>query len=343
MSQDPLLEEKTYISDMTGPIMIRPFEARDIPEMVQVYNQYMTYYHEQKQMTIEQMQEYLAEPGEEIPEHTYVAVAQGNGNKEEGAQLLGYISLCLVKGEQRLDVFTYSAIKPWWIEAVGLALFSYAEMELVRERSRRFADLGEEVWHWLVPGKHLEMRELAHRLSFEVGDEVIQLQKEIDTSVQLKKSFLPEGYRFVAGDNIEAEQWAKLTNEAFSWSPSSHTTAAAVMHTRSSTSFNPDYHIGIVDSSDQLIGLIEGEEVLQDNRECYGFIATVAVATSEQGKGLGRYLIEELLNRFAQFGMTKVKLSLNTENPTPARELYQRLGFSEYAGVSRYKKLIHSA
>lgn len=338
IQQQQALHERTYIRESVGPIMIRPFEARDIPAMVKVYNQYMSYYKEQKRMTEEQLQEFLAEPGEEIPEHTYVAISLSQDQQE--MELLGYISLCLVKQDQRIDVFTYSAIRPWWIESVGLALFSYAEQALQNERTRRFSELDQVIWHWLFQATHLEEKELAQRLDFIASDEVYQLVKDIGDADMIKSTFLPYGYRFQAGESIEAIAWAGLVNQAFSWSPSSQTTAEAVSYERASNSFNPDYHIGLVNADNQLIGLIEGQEVVQENGEGYGFISTLAVTPSEQGKGLGKQLVLELLNRFGQFGLSKARLSVNAENPTSAAMLYRSLGFIDYAKVLRYKKEI---
>ena len=57
-------------------------------------------------------------------------------------------------------------------------------------------------------------------------------------------------------------------------------------------------------------------------------ILSVAVAAAQQGKGLGRTLLDLHLRRLAGLGARAVFLEVDEDN-TPARRLYARAGFRE--------------
>lgn len=64
-----------------------------------------------------------------------------------------------------------------------------------------------------------------------------------------------------------------------------------------------------------------------------GDIQTIALAPAYRGKGLGRALMNALLDKAAQRGVRQVFLEVRADNPV-ARSLYESLGFAEL-GVRR--------
>ena len=64
-----------------------------------------------------------------------------------------------------------------------------------------------------------------------------------------------------------------------------------------------------------------------------GELANVAVASERRGEGLGRYLVDQVLQVARRRGLEKVFLEVRASNDTAAR-LYESFGFSE-VGVRR--------
>lgn len=69
-------------------------------------------------------------------------------------------------------------------------------------------------------------------------------------------------------------------------------------------------------------GIIAGCEAAPE----VGFVLQVAVSPAQQNQGLGGQLVRELAQTFAHAGCTR--LALGVTSASPARRLYQRLGFS---------------
>jgi len=70
-----------------------------------------------------------------------------------------------------------------------------------------------------------------------------------------------------------------------------------------------------------------------------GHIEDVIVDESYRGQGLGRKLIEHLLEKARSLHMTQVTLTSDPANPkrAAARDLYAKLGFVERAGLFKYQ------
>lgn len=64
-------------------------------------------------------------------------------------------------------------------------------------------------------------------------------------------------------------------------------------------------------------------------------VQTVAVRASAQGHGLGRALVERLLEEMARRGARQALLEVRADNASALR-LYERLGFERIAQRSRY-------
>lgn len=64
-----------------------------------------------------------------------------------------------------------------------------------------------------------------------------------------------------------------------------------------------------------------------------GHITNVAIAPERRGQHLGEYLMKTVMAKMAEEGMERVTLEVRVSN-TPARHLYERLGFKA-AGVRK--------
>ncbi len=73
--------------------------------------------------------------------------------------------------------------------------------------------------------------------------------------------------------------------------------------------------------------------LFEEDEPGYGFVdegtpeLTIAIVPSKRGRGLGRELLEALLERARRDGYAQVSLSVEPDNP--ALHLYERYGFSK--------------
>lgn len=84
-------------------------------------------------------------------------------------------------------------------------------------------------------------------------------------------------------------------------------------------------------------GALAGAVLVSQVAPRVGHITQICVRPGQQGRGLGRRLMEESLERMAKKGYAGVSLTVTAEN-APAVELYRRLGFAvikEFAAVAR--------
>ena len=78
---------------------------------------------------------------------------------------------------------------------------------------------------------------------------------------------------------------------------------------------------------DYLLDKFGFEQIPEDETETGEFyLDTVSVSMNHQGKGIGRKLIEAMINHAKEKGFDKVGLLVDLENPS-AKKLYERIGF----------------
>ena len=58
-----------------------------------------------------------------------------------------------------------------------------------------------------------------------------------------------------------------------------------------------------------------------------GWVKDIVVAESERGRGLGKALLQHAFRAYAERGVERVGLKVDSSNPTGALELYERVGF----------------
>jgi len=87
------------------------------------------------------------------------------------------------------------------------------------------------------------------------------------------------------------------------------------------------------------INLIDGEENRKFDRK-YGWIGTLFVKRPWRNRGLARTLIARSLEAFKEIGMEHGALMVDTENPSGAVRLYEKMGFSKVSQYSIFQKPI---
>jgi [ribosomal protein S18]-alanine N-acetyltransferase len=81
------------------------------------------------------------------------------------------------------------------------------------------------------------------------------------------------------------------------------------------------------DTSKAILGFIIAEIYLEHARRI-GHVMTIDVAPSERRRGLGRTLMQEMLDRLAAAEVSTVRLEVAVDN-VDAQDFYQRFGFAQ--------------
>ncbi len=146
---------------------------------------------------------------------------------------------------------------------------------------------------------------------------------------------IPQKTEFVLPDGIEirnvdvardVELWHAAHQDAFSthfgFEPRPIDKWRELVLGATSLDLNGTY---LLRREDRCIGFLESSSELE--HEGSGYINTIGVVKSEQGKGYGSLLIKQALHYSATKGFKKVNLNVDTENATSALHVYEKHGF----------------
>lgn len=144
---------------------------------------------------------------------------------------------------------------------------------------------------------------------------------------------LPEHYRVIwdAGDEAfrdEWSEWALTESDYQSWLGSSE--------------FCPDiWKVAWDRATDQVAGMVLGfidHEQNETFQRLRGWTENICVRRPWRKRGVARALIAENLRELKARGMTEAALGVDTENPTGALRLYERMGFRPVKRNALYRK-----
>jgi [ribosomal protein S18]-alanine N-acetyltransferase len=88
------------------------------------------------------------------------------------------------------------------------------------------------------------------------------------------------------------------------------------------------------DETKSIVAFIIAESYVEDGRRI-GHIITIDVAPASRRRGLGRTLMEAILDRLRALGARSVRLEVAVDNPE-AQSFYRELGFSPTGRIRRY-------
>ena len=140
----------------------------------------------------------------------------------------------------------------------------------------------------------------------------------------------PEGVAIVAWDPARSEAARVATNDAFAdhWG-STPRDAAAWQHVLESHGNRPDLSF-LATAGDRVVGVCRNahfpsDEAVTGRRE--GWIGAVSVVRHFRRRGIASALVARSLRAFRDAGFTHSILGVDSENPTGAYRIYERLGY----------------
>lgn len=300
----------------------RNFIDKDVEDIVTLYNENVDYFKRGERYTIDEMNEWFDEPDEEIRENTFVALHNG--------RIVGYKALCLVKGKEKLNIYSYGTVHHnFRRKGVGSYL-----MRMALDSLKRFKENYESVvYNQLVHIPDGKEYELANKFSLKKLTHLNYYQLHLSQWDGVEPGPL-DGYTFVPFNGNIATEIAEIYNMAFVWHPNEpNLSSEGLVYEMNSSVFNPNLNIVCLNDEKNVVGYISGS---YDSDQGEGRISTIAVAPSYQGKGIGKSLLKELLKRMKGLGGEKVRLSVDSNNPTGAIHLYEDLGFIKGDSIIHY-------
>ncbi|QOR66577.1 GNAT family N-acetyltransferase [Cytobacillus suaedae] len=304
---------------------IRMFQNQDINGIADLINEIYHVERVGELTTIEELNQWFDEPGEEIRENTLVVLHEG--------KIIGYNALCHVKGDSSIHVYSYGTVHPdFRRKGIGTVLVRKS-IEHLRGRAQK--DKQKVIYDQMVRTNSKGQNELAQKLGLEKHTDLLSYKCN---SLEDLEVTLPKGYSIIAPKLDDAADWALINNDAFSWRLSpDQLTVESVKYEFASSEFSEQFYLLCVNESGEKIGFVSS--YISD--ESKGVISTIAVHRNYQGQGVGKALLREVMNRMKQAGITEIRLTVDTQNPTSAIKLYEAHGFAADKQIIEYIYTIH--
>ncbi|MBE4907699.1 GNAT family N-acetyltransferase [Bacillus luteolus] len=142
------------------------FRDKDINEIAVIINEI---YHVEKVgglTTVEELNQWFDEPGEEIRENTFVAL--------HDEKIIGYNALCHVKGDSSIHVYSYGTVHPnWRRKGIGTKLVSHSIEHL---RARANNEKQTIIYDQMVRTHIKGQNELAEKLGLQKHTDLLSYQ-----------------------------------------------------------------------------------------------------------------------------------------------------------------------
>jgi len=295
-------------------IDIRFFQYLDTPKMVQLLNENAEYFQIAKKATIEEITQFLNEPGEEIKENTFVALV--------GDKVIAYQSLCFVKSDEHINVYSYGTVHHQYRrKGVGTLLLERTFKHLTQRAERENKKI---IYNHMVRVNQKGQKELANKFRLKKNTDLLAFEWINSNQIPIKP-LLPSGYSFITPSQKNAEEWAQIDNEAFSWCNNhDEITQESVIYEFNSLEFSSDYYILCLKENNEPVGFVCGIE----EGPHHAVISTLAVRPRFQGRGIGKALLHEVMYRMKVNRIEKIRLSVDANNPSSAIKLYEKSGFT---------------
>ena len=173
---------------------------------------------------------------------------------------------------------------------------------------------------------------LYHRFGIEPVRYIKEMIRPLDAPVSPRR---PEGVEIIPWERARDEGARLALNESFAdhWG-STPMAADAFAHFIERSAVRIDLSFLAVDGDEvvgyTLNGFFPDNEKVTGRRE--GWVRSIGVRRGWRGRGVASALLEHSFNAFHGAGLTHAMLGVDTENPTGALGIYERLGFEPVYG-----------
>lgn len=246
----------------------------------------------------------------------------------DGDRLVAYGHLTILTPGEEWKAYAMGGVRA---EAVGTGLGGRIVEHLAEQalaiRDADHPELPGDLRLW-VPGRRQRLARLGARLGFETRRYFQDMQHPLTDLPP--RTGLPADLRLQAWDGDLSEQARIASNDSFAdhfgSSPQSPELWASSID---SSNFRPDVSVLAVDDQG-VVGFVLVEEYPAEAAARgfrVGYISRVGTVARGRGRGVASALLTETLYRLRDAGYGVAELNVDSESPTGAGRLYERIGF----------------
>lgn len=302
-------------------IELRPATADDLPDLCTLHQRAQRHDGVPQVIQLDELEEELDDDHVSLEHDVRIAVIDG--------RLAGYAYTYHLPSEVREErCYVFGEVDPdWRRHGVGTALMQWG----IPRAEEQLRSSGRTLPRY-VRADSYDFIEGAHRLFAHVGMTVVRYTDELLRPLDdLPPITSPATARIVPWPADRDEEIRLAKNEAFAdhWG----STPTAAHHWEQMVSgygARPDLSFIAVDDDGRVIGhclnkRFEADDELLGRRDAW--IDNLGTLREWRGKGVASSLIAHSLHAFAAADCTHASISVDSENPTGAAQLYRRLGF----------------
>jgi ribosomal protein S18 acetylase RimI-like enzyme len=264
-------------------------------------------FHLMNGVSVAEFEQSLDEPDRRIRDNTFVV--------EFNQTIVAYFSLCFVEHITHIGVDCFGTVDFDWRRCgIGTLIFNF-----IFARLEGVARQGAKPIHFkhraltCIPG------EANIGVNFEMQErntlEILCLKNMIEQN-DFKQ---PLEYKFRFPTLEDTKVWADIYNEAFGGNKSPE----SVVHEFQGTGFSKNLYVLCTNEIGNPIALLAS-----NLRGTHARIPTIAVRREWQKRGVGKFLLSEILKRLKQLGADDVRLTVDSNNDA-AKSLYNKFGFQQ--------------
>lgn len=242
-------------------------------------------------------------------------------------------------------VHVFGGVDPEWRRrGIGSAVL---EWQVARARQRQ-ADAG--VTDGFIR-TYVEENNPGHRALLEsVGGRVVRWFTEMtrDLAEDIPEVALDPEFEIVAFSEDISEAMRLAHNEAFQdhWG-SEPRDEESWRFTVTHPEFRPEWSLAVIDNSSGEVAAYEISSYDPESKELVGFVEgyteLLGVRRAWRGRRLAPALLAEAMRRFRADGMEHAGLGVDTENPSGALGLYERMGYTPTRRSMAFEKFLGSS
>lgn len=246
--------------------------------------------------------------------------------------------ITIKEGSQK--AYSWGGIDPAWRRrGIGLAVYQWLEAQAKRRFNNDVS--GQEVLRTYAEEDNAGHNALMHA----TGNIVVRYWTEMTKPLgeAIPEAPLDSGLEFVTFNPNISDSIRQAHNEAFRdhWG-SEPRDAESWQFTINHPDFKPEWSMAVVDKATgevagyQLASMDERRFSIHGQTE--GYTELIGVRSAWRGRGIAPAILVEAMRRFKAAGMDNAGLQVDTENPSGALGLYERLGYSPTHRTLTYDK-----
>ncbi|MEZ5174896.1 MAG: GNAT family N-acetyltransferase [Acidimicrobiia bacterium] len=149
---------------------------------------------------------------------------------------------------------------------------------------------------------------------------------------------VPSGFRLVPFDEVPSVEALAVRNDAFRDHRGSQPWTIEMWESRSMEMHRPDASFAVMDGGRPVSYVMCAAYPQEWEKRGYseGWIEGVGTARSHRGRGFASLLVTRAMTAFRDAGLEYATLGVDSENPTGAVGIYERLGFRKVRRMVNY-------